>query len=190
MHRSDEQLLAHLDTPAAPVTIVAESFSGPLAIRLAARHPEQVRALVLVATFVRCPSTTAGWLHALLGRQAFRLRPPDIALRLGLQGMDAAADEVAELRTALQTVEPGVLAARPGEIVRVDVRQDFARNRTPCLHLAGRHDRLVRAGAVAEMKRLRPDMGTHQLDAPLLVLQRGPAEAARLISDFLVRRCT
>lgn len=38
-----------------PVTVVAESFSGPIAMRLAANPPPSLKAVVLVATFVRSP---------------------------------------------------------------------------------------------------------------------------------------
>src|SRR4051794_30846760 len=35
--------------------LVAESFSGQFAIRIAARRPARLRGIVLVATFARCP---------------------------------------------------------------------------------------------------------------------------------------
>ena len=41
--------------PTEPYILVAESFSGPLAVRVAARRPLGLRGLVLVASFVRSP---------------------------------------------------------------------------------------------------------------------------------------
>ena len=43
-------LLRHAD-----VTLVAESFAGPLGVLLAHRHPARVRGLVMAATFVHAP---------------------------------------------------------------------------------------------------------------------------------------
>jgi len=186
--RSYDQLLAEIPIPAGPFAVVAESFSGPLGIRLAAKHPDQVRALVLVATFVRCPSRIAPWMLALLGRHLFRVRLPDLVLRFGLIGMDATVEEVGDLRAALLAVDPGVLAARLGEIASVDVSNEFARGTAPLLYIAGRRDRLVGAGVMAQMKRLRSDMRTHVLDAPHQILQRKPGEAAQLISEFLLSK--
>jgi pimeloyl-ACP methyl ester carboxylesterase len=155
---------------------------------LASRHRDRVRALILVATFVRNPSTVAGWMHGLLGRRLFQMRLPDVALRLGLLGMDAGDDELSALRASLLSVKPDILAGRLAEIVSVDVSNEFAQCTVPLLYIAGRRDRLVGTRVVAQMKRLRPDMQSQVLEAPHLVLQRRPAEAAQLISEFLISK--
>src|SRR5688572_33390024 len=60
--------------PDGPFGIVAESFSGPIAIELAARHPERVSHLALAATFVRTPSSVR--LARLLPAAFFDVVPP------------------------------------------------------------------------------------------------------------------
>ncbi|MDH5492671.1 MAG: alpha/beta hydrolase [Myxococcales bacterium] len=184
---SYDALLDAIPAPDGPFFVVAESFSGPLGIRLAARYPDRLRALVLVASFARAPSRIAGWTGGAFGRWLFSQRPPDLALRAGLLGMDASADEVSALRAALDAVDPAVLAARARAIASIDVRELFAQSQAPVLYLAGRRDRVLSARVLAEMRRLRADMEVRVLDAPHLVLQRRPAEAARLISEFLGR---
>lgn len=184
--RSYDELLGEIAVPRGRFAIVAESFSGPLGIRLATKYPVRLRALVLVASFVRNPSTVAGWMLAQFGRPLFRMRLPDLALRLGLLGMDAVDDNVTELHAVLASVEPAVLAERWREIISVDVSHEFSTGTLPIMYLAGGRDRLVGTRVMAQMKCLRPDMETHVLDAPHLVLQRRPAEAARLISDFIL----
>ena len=74
------------------------------------------------------------------------------------------------------------------QIVSVDVSNEFAESTMPILYIAGGRDRLVGTRVMAQMKRLRPDMQTRVLDAPHLVLQRRPAEAAQLISEFLLSK--
>ncbi len=114
-------------------------------------------------------------------RRLFQMRLPDVALRLGLLGMDAGDDELSALRAALLSVEPAVLTGRLGEIVSVDVSNEFAQGTVPLLYIAGGRDRLVGTRVMAQMKRVRPDMQAQVLDAPHLVLQRRPVEAAQLI---------
>lgn len=182
-------LLTQIPIPAAgPFAIVAESFSGPLGIRLATQYRHRVRALVLAATFVRNPLRFAGWMQPLFGPRLFRMRLPDLALRLALLGMDASDDDVSALRAALHSVEPEVLAGRLREIIAVDVTDEFARGTVPLLYIAGEHDRLVNTGAVRELKRMLPDMETQVLDAPHLVLQSRPLDAANLISEFVLSK--
>jgi pimeloyl-ACP methyl ester carboxylesterase len=179
-----DELLERIDIPAGRFAIVAESFSGPLGIRLANRCRDRVRGLVLVATFVRSPSALAA-LSSALGPLLFRLRPPALALRWGLLGADAPADDVNAFRSALACVQPRVLARRLRAVADVDATEDLASCVTPLLYLAGASDRLVGARVRERLQRIRPDLETRVLDAPHLVLQRRPAEAAQLIGTFL-----
>ena len=52
----------------------------------------------------------------------------------------------------------------------------------------GRQDRLVGRQALDEIKALQPEMTVAELDAPHLIVQRRPAEAAELINSFLRRQ--
>jgi pimeloyl-[acyl-carrier protein] methyl ester esterase len=184
---SYDELLRAIVVPRGTFAIVAQSFSGPLAIRIAHAYPDRVRALVLVATFLRNPSRMAAWIQT-FGPRFFRMRLSDAALRIGLLGMDANVDQVAALRAALLSVEPEVLAAPLQEIISVDVSQEFATGTVPVLYVAGGRDRLVGRSVAKQMQRLRPDMQIRVLDAPHLVLQRRPAEVAKVIEEFIASK--
>src|SRR5882762_948969 len=58
--------------------LVAESFSGPLALRYAAMHPARIRALILCASFIRSP--VPRWLRFCVTSLFFHLPPPSFAL--------------------------------------------------------------------------------------------------------------
>jgi pimeloyl-[acyl-carrier protein] methyl ester esterase len=184
-----EALLSRLPLRGDPVWLVAESFSGPLAILAAAAHPE-VSALVLVASFATCPARwPARPLGALLPSTLFRRSLPPFFIRRYLLGDDAAPGEVAELQRVVGEVAPAVLAARFKAICAIDVAGAFAALRVPVMYLAGSRDRLVSARVARRLLRLRPATKVKTLDAPHLVLQRRPAEAAVLISTFFKNAC-
>src|SRR4051812_4389167 len=55
---SYDDLLRLIDTQLSneeSIVLIAESFSGPLALRYAAMHPARVRAVILCASFIRSP---------------------------------------------------------------------------------------------------------------------------------------
>jgi len=177
-------LLLRLPLRGEPVQIIAESFSGPLAIQAAAAHPE-VSALVLVASFAKCP---VGWLPRVLGAATpaalFRRPPPQFVVRRYLLGDDAPEDDVAQFQRVIDGVAPAVIAARLREISAVDVEKDFSRLTIPVLYLAGSRDRLVDRSVARQLLRLRQVMELETVDAPHLVLQRRPLEAAKRIAAF------
>ncbi|MBT9291247.1 alpha/beta fold hydrolase [Prosthecodimorpha staleyi] len=168
-----------------PFAIVAESFSGPLAIRIAARRPPGLVALVLVATFVQHP---VPWLPAALAPLArpflFRLPPFVAPIRWFLAGENG--DELAaEVARVVRRVAPAVIARRVREALTVDARAELAAVAVPILIVSARRDRLLGPGAARSLARLRPDAAHCEIDAPHMLLQRRPREAADAVAPFL-----
>src|SRR5262249_10288003 len=159
-----------------PFAIVAESFSGPLAIRIAARAPPGLVALVLVASFVRWPlRAIPAWLGALVGSHLRQVFTIELMLRSMLLGFDAEPELVRKLSAAVESLAPGVLASRIAELATIDVTAEFRACPVSVLYLQGTGDRLVSERIPKQLLRLRPDMRIAQLAAPHLVLQRQPA---------------
>ncbi len=160
--------------------IVAESFSGPIAILLAARMP-QLRALVLVATFARAPVPSVA--RAFARESFFSITPPRAAVRTFMVGRDADPDLVQEVRDAIARPAPRVMAARLRETLSMDVTRELAALAMPTLVLRPTQDRLVRrpltpANVNTTLARVR---------GPHLLLQRHPRRCAELIHAFLNR---
>lgn len=160
--------------------LVAQSFSGPVAIRLAADPPPSLRAVVLVATFAEAPAPRPlGW----LARPGLLARPlPAFAVRRFLAGDDASDELVEAVRDAVRAVRPDVLARRVQAMLAVDVREELRRARVPVLVMEGTDDRLI--GPRRSVGWERPDLPRRRLDAPHLVLQRAAEEAADEIRRF------
>ena len=182
--------LEKIITPRVPVegpwAMVAESFSGPLAVRLATKFPERLRGLVLASSFVECPVRWASRLGFLAGpAAALRRGGPSFLLRFFIAGSDAPAAFVAAARSAILPIGPTVWAARLRATLAADERSAFRALQAPVLILACGRDRLIGARAVKRLHALRPDARLVTLDAPHMVLQRRPAEAAAEIGRFL-----
>jgi pimeloyl-ACP methyl ester carboxylesterase len=175
--------------PRGPFLLVAESFSGPLAVRLAAARPPGLVALVLAATFLHRPlNPLLHPIRGLAGARAFGLPLPGALIRHFLAGPDAPDALVEEVQAAVAAVPAAVMARRSAEAAGVDVREEFARTEVPVLWLAPERDRLVRVDGVGEVLALRPDAEVAVLDAPHMILQRCPHASLARIEELLGRK--
>ncbi|GDX81992.1 putative hydrolase, alpha/beta fold LipV [Deltaproteobacteria bacterium] len=168
-----------------PIVLVGESFSGRVALEVAAREPSRTLGVVLVASFIRNPTFVPPLFAAMLPDFAFAVTPPRWLFRALLAGEDAPEALVDELQRSIASVTPPVLAARVREVLNhtATARPEFAQ--LPALYLRGTQDRLVGKAAVAGVAAMLPQLQVVEIDAPHLVLQRGPVEAARVIAEFV-----
>lgn len=184
-----DDLLAQV-REAAPRTgrwfVLGESFSGPLALRLAAEKPAGLGGVILAASFVTAPLRVPRWLHGLARPGMFLAGMHGLAGRVLGTG-DGEAGLHAAFVAANAAVAPAVLARRAREILAVDLTQVAMCVDVPVLALAARRDRVVGAREVAEIQRMLPRATVAWLDAPHLVLQTRAAEAAAAIARFVAR---
>lgn len=160
--------------------LVAESYSGALALRLAAEHP--VAAVVLVNSFVAPPRHRA--LQLLAMPMLFALGPPRAAIRHFFVGPSASDELVDEVKAAVESVPAGVLAARLAEVLSADAGEWLARCAAPILYLRGRDDRLVPEASLRRITAARP-IRVARVPGPHLLLQAEPARAWAAIGEFL-----
>jgi pimeloyl-ACP methyl ester carboxylesterase len=181
--------LAALVRPKLPrgrFVLLAESFSGPLALRLAAEAPRGLEAVILAATFLRRPLDPL--LHpfrALVGTRLLGMRRPAWAVRQFMAGPDAPASLVKEMQDVGQEVKPLVLAHRAAEALAVDAREALSAVEVPVLFLAPTRDRLIRRDAWTDVATMRPDAEVVHVEAPHMILQRCPHACLARIEEFL-----
>lgn len=167
--------------------LLGESFSGPLALKLAGERPRGLAGLILAASFHRRPAPR--WLERLrpLGRVFFAAPLPAHAVRLLLGGADSPPELVREVQDAVASVPWRVMLTRARAALDVDASDAVAACPVPLLVLSGREDRLLRRSIPAEIQALRADAEVRVLDAPHLVLQRLPSEAMAVVEGFARR---
>jgi len=166
--------------------VVGESFSGPLALMLAARRPVGLRGVVLCVSFVRGPWR---WV-AMWGRFArpwvFRVTPFGL-IRLALLGRYRRGAIGDELCAAVRAVSPGVMAARARAIAKVDVTRELRECPAPVMYLQAEQDRVTPGRSAGLVRSIRPDVEVVVLPGPHLILQTAPIGAARILTSFCQR---
>jgi pimeloyl-ACP methyl ester carboxylesterase len=169
-----------------PYVIIAESFSGPIGVRVASKNPTGLTALVLVASFVTPPmGAIMRWLVRLCADLAVRLPLSPNMVTTYLLRENADEESIAEVQAAVRPVRPHVLASRLRMAATLDVRSDLEACTLPILYLAGSQDRLVPRDRTDEVAALYPQTIVRTLPAPHLVLHSEPELAGREISEFL-----
>jgi pimeloyl-ACP methyl ester carboxylesterase len=122
--------------------VLASSFSGPLAVTLAAAEPDRVRGMILAATFVSSPSLS-------VARMRFAVRTPlvsaiRLARRLPIWILRSQQDA---LRMAKQEtwsrVSARELAGRARAALGADMRETLKRCRQPVLSVTYDADDVV-----------------------------------------------
>lgn len=165
-----------------PAVVLGESFSGPIAIRLAANYPEQIKGLILAATFVASP-----WPRWMV-RAAALANPgsvPRAWIDAVLRGPADDPELAAEIASIMASFDPKVRQARLRAVADVNVLDDLKRVRCPILALHGRSDWLVPKYRLLRAVKAKPGAIVTLLDGPHMLLQRNPAGAANAIEDFL-----
>ena len=165
--------------------LLAESFSGPVAIEISATHPANLKALVLSATFVSNPAPIPRSVSFLLRGLFFMLEPPQFVVSRYLLGEKPPIDLVKTFRHAKRSVPPDVLAFRMRSVIDADVRRAFVACRLPILYLFGTQDRLVKPRSLTQMQKIKPEMSIVEIEGPHLLLQREPAKCSEAIAHYL-----
>ncbi|WP_236206812.1 serine aminopeptidase domain-containing protein [Pseudomonas tohonis] len=166
-----------------PFILLGESFSGPIAVSLAAERPAGLLGLVLCCTFVRNPRPGLAWLSGLLPLVSPRLAPRALLSRLLLGRFATPALDQA-LADALAPLPSETLQARLRAVLDVDAAGQLQRIQVPLLYLQAAEDRLVPADAVRLIEGYPGDFRCLRLEAPHGLLQARPHEAAQALEGF------
>lgn len=172
-----------------PFLILGESFSGPLAISIAASNPRGLLGVILCVTFARNP-------HPLLPLVTSILKPfppvrlPRFVQHRNLFGRFDSPRLRAQLREVRSRGSSETQKARLEAVAAIDVTEKLRRVTVPILDLRGRDDRVVSGASGKYIRKIRPDVSVADLDAPHLLVQTVPREAIGAIKEFVRNRIT
>jgi pimeloyl-[acyl-carrier protein] methyl ester esterase len=172
--------------PGPPRIVIAESFSGPVAVQMIASGRIRAKALVLCATFAKSPHPVI-WPVIRFLRLPLLIRPEMPALFFKIIMGDNKL--IASLRPLWKKVHADVPARvmdhRLGLINRVDVTKSLKKLSLPCLYLQATDDRVVSSSCLVDFERHIPHLVIKRIKAPHFILQARPRACLEAIEQFM-----
>lgn len=180
-----EELLSLVEAaaPDEPFIVLGESFSGPLALQLAAKRPPNLRGVVLCASFIQFPLRVLERWRNLIRPWMFRFQPL-WPLSFLLLGRHAFGDLGRILRKSVRSVSPEAFAARANSVAVVDVTAELQNCSVPVLYLQAANDLVIHRSCWELIRSIRPNTQMKIIPGPHLVLQVSPHSAAEYLSMF------
>ncbi|MGM9486972.1 alpha/beta fold hydrolase [Ideonella sp. YS5] len=179
-----EQWVRQALPPEEPFVLLAESFSGPLAMAIAASPPAGLRGLVLCATFARNPIPSLAGFRWMIPFLPIRAAPSRLLGWLLLGRMSSAAWRCA-IASTLASVSVRAIRCRLRAVLSVDATAALASACVPVLYLRASQDRVVPLSATKLISETLPSTRVVSIDGPHFLLQANPTAAGRAIGDFL-----
>ncbi len=178
-------VLAQMQTPKnTPFFLLGESFSGPVAIALAASANEQLKGVILTCTFATNPSPILSYWRFLIPELKISRQLFSLTSKLLMGGFQN--EKVYEqLKAVLPKASPKIMRARLDAILDVNYLEKLTKINVPILYLRAKHDRLVSVSASQAIVKYAKNVSLVELDAPHLLLQIAAKKAAGEISGFM-----
>lgn len=164
--------------------MLGESFSGPVAIMVAAEAPPGLCGVILCATFLRNPRPRLSKLAQLAMFLPLKALPGSV---LALPLLNGFANRYwrGKLKKAIGRNIPHVLRERLRGIFQIDVSSSASKIKVPALYLRATKDRLVSAQSAEQLSGCIPHLQIVSIEGPHMLLQMSAKESAIAIRNFI-----
>lgn len=165
-------------------SLLAESFSGPVALTLMAQQPDQFGPSVLAATFARSPLAALTRMANYVPEQVFSIGAlSDFCLDV-CETDDEDSSETQPLPLNVMEQLDGVrLKHRISVFSRIDISALLPDIEAPILYLRARQDRVVAETDAQMIEEYLPDVQRVDIDGPHLLLQT----RSQLCADLIIK---
>jgi pimeloyl-ACP methyl ester carboxylesterase len=169
------------------VIVIAESFSGPVAIALAGSGQLKTKCLILCSTFARSPRSVLLKILCTMPLGLFMKFPlPRFLLKHVIEGGEEATDLFLAIWQRVKAMVPAkVLAHRLRVISQVDVRWLLPKLTMPCLYIQATSDRSVPVSALFDFTEAVSDLRVTRIKGPHFILQAQPQASLAAIQNFV-----
>jgi pimeloyl-ACP methyl ester carboxylesterase len=163
--------------------LLGESFSGPIAVSIAASHPPGLIGVILSCSFVRNPVPVFHPLKRMLGLLPLKNKLMTTIFSRLLAGKLSARVRK-EMRQALERVAAHTVRTRLRAVLETDYSNKLRQIEVPILYLKASRDHVVPARAVKHIQALVPSVQVVTFKGPHLLLQTLPHEVATIVRNF------
>ena len=181
----DLKTKVEMSLPSDDYIIVAESFSGPLAVMIASKNPRGLRGVVFVATFAKTPIWVPKFLTYLVDIAPTKsLLLAQLAQPL-VMGRWATPEFTKKFKQAMEAIPASTIAGRLREVLKVDVFRHLIDINVPTIYLAAKNDRLVSLKTASYFGSSQDNV--FEIEGPHFLLQANATDASKYILDFAAR---
>ena len=164
--------------------LLGESFSGPLAIRIAASPPPGLAGLILCVTFASNPYPRLAWARRLAPLLPLKSLPRWLRARL-MWGSASPSTAPRQSERAMAGVDAAVIRGRIAALLSVDETAALAKISVPTLVLCATRDRVISEAASMRIMRGIRHAQRVDVDGPHLLLKTRPQECAAAVLGFI-----
>jgi len=164
--------------------ILGESFSGPLAIRIAAHPPPALVGLILCVTFASNPYPHLAWARGLAALLPLKSLPRWLRAPL-MWGSASPSKAPRQSERAMAGVDAAVIRRRIAALLSVDETAALATISVPTLVLCATGDRVISKAASMRLMHGIRHAQRLDIDGPHLLLKTRPKECAAAVLNFI-----
>jgi len=164
--------------------VLGESFSGPIAVSLAADPPQGMIGYVMCVSFVTCPRAALEVLRPLIPL-TFLNRVPRFLAQYSLMDGRGSPELLDAHQRALREVSNNTLRARLKAISRIDVRERLKQVSLPGLYLRGTRDRVVPERCARQFMESARNARIIDIEGPHQLVQVNPTASAVALREFI-----
>jgi pimeloyl-[acyl-carrier protein] methyl ester esterase len=167
-----------------PFVLLGESFSGPLAIRIAAHPPASLVGLVLSVTFAANPYPWLAWARPLAAYLPLKSLPRWLRAPL-MWGSASPSRASRQSERAMAGVSTAVIRRRIAALLAVDETSALRKISIPALVLCATRDLVISKAATMQIMQGIQHAERVDIEGPHLLLQTCAAECAGAVLAFM-----
>ncbi|TNG01575.1 MAG: hypothetical protein EP297_02155 [Gammaproteobacteria bacterium] len=172
--------------PEENAVLIAESFSGPVALALLERYPSRIKCAVLSATFAISPFRGLTKIAKYVPTIFFTPNPMRLQMIKAFSLSKQPDKQLLNLvKRVIHSNTPDIVKQRLVVLSTIDMRSTLPKITRPVLYLKAAQDKIVGNELSNMLVRGLPDVEVCEIDGPHMLLQTCPDECTHEIKRFL-----